>query len=369
MENNFVHLNLHTEYSLSEGVNSIDSFLVKAKELGMTSLAVTDYANMFCAIEFYQKAKKMGIKPIIGLELPITNRDEQNIFSLTLLAKNYNGYKNLVKLASELYKKNENRELKLNKEILKEHSQDLIALSSSMNGEIGKAILTNSSDEKVNKIIDEYIEIFSKENFYLEIQANELSETKIINDRKIMKNKIFLLTSILSLTGCTPAYDDLNEWMTKTRQDAKSHIIPFEAPVVNPPAVYNPPAYGGLNAFDFRRLDNAPKGSNAPNPNRPKEALEAFSLENMRYVGMLSNGSKTAGFIDVNGHVYTVYPGNYIGQNYGKIQSITDDLIVLTELVEDSSGNWIYRKAELPLSNNAENSSNDVGNALATNSN
>ena len=180
---NFVHLNLHTEYSLSEGVNSIDSFLIKAKELGMTSLAVTDYANMFCAVEFYQKAKKMGIKPIIGLELPIFNKDEQNIFSLTLLAKNYNGYKNLVKLASELYKKNENRELKLNKEILKEHSQDLIALSSSIKGEIGKAILTDSSDEKINKIIDEYIEIFSKENFYLEIQANELSETKIINDR------------------------------------------------------------------------------------------------------------------------------------------------------------------------------------------
>ena len=180
---NFVHLNLHTEYSLSEGVNSIDSFLTRAKELGMTSLAVTDYANMFCAVEFYQKAKKMGIKPIIGLELPIFNKDEQNIFNLTLLAKNYNGYKNLVKLASELYKKNENRELKLNKEILKEYSQDLIALSSSINGEIGKAILTDSSDEKIDKIINEYIEIFSKENFYLEIQANELSETKIINDR------------------------------------------------------------------------------------------------------------------------------------------------------------------------------------------
>lgn len=183
MENNFVHLNLHTEYSLSEGVNSIDNFLIKAKELGMTSLAVTDYANMFCAVEFYQKAKKMGIKPIIGLELPVFNKDEQNIFSLTLLAKNYNGYKNLVKLASELYKKNENRELKLNKEILKEYSQDLIAFSSSMNGEIGKAILTNSSDEKIDSIINEYIEIFSKENFYLEIQANELLETKIINDK------------------------------------------------------------------------------------------------------------------------------------------------------------------------------------------
>lgn len=106
----------------------------------------------------------MGIKPIIGLELPITNRDEQNIFSLTLLAKTIMDIK--IQLSQPLnYIKNENRELKLNKEILKEHSQDLIALSSSMNGEIGKAILTNSSDEKVNKIIDEYIEIFSKENF------------------------------------------------------------------------------------------------------------------------------------------------------------------------------------------------------------
>ena len=183
MENNFVHLNLHTEYSLLEGVNSIDSFLARAKELGMNSLAVTDYANMFCAIEFYEKAKKMGIKPIIGLELPLYEKEEQNIFTLTLLAKDYEGYKNLVKLASELYKKKDNRELRINKEILKEHSKGLIALSSSMKGEIGKAILMNFPSEKLDKIVDEYIEIFSKENFYLEIQANELPETKVINDK------------------------------------------------------------------------------------------------------------------------------------------------------------------------------------------
>lgn len=183
MENNFVHLNLHTEYSLLEGVNSIDSFLARAKELGMNSLAVTDYANMFCAIEFYEKAKKMGIKPIIGLELPLYEKEEQNIFTLTLLAKDYEGYKNLVKLASELYKKKDNRELRISKEILKEHSKGLIALSSSMKGEIGKAILMNFPSEKLDKIVDEYIEIFSKENFYLEIQANELLETKVINDK------------------------------------------------------------------------------------------------------------------------------------------------------------------------------------------
>ena len=111
---NFVHLNLHTEYSLQAGVSSIDSFLKKAKDMDMSAIALTDYANMFCAIEFYKKAKDTGIKPIIGLELPLTNNGE-NIFCLTLLAKNYNGYKNLVKLASELYKNISASELKINK--------------------------------------------------------------------------------------------------------------------------------------------------------------------------------------------------------------------------------------------------------------
>lgn len=183
-----------------------------------------------------------------------------------------------------------------------------------------------------------------------------------------MNKNTLLLAGVLFLTACSPAYDDLNQWISNTRQEAKSKIIPFEAQTVAPPAVYNPPAYSGMNAFDYRRLNDAPKGNNAPDPNRPKETLEAYSLENMRYVGSLKNGNKTSGFIDVNGHVYTVYPGNYIGQNYGKIQSITEDLIVLTELVEDSTGNWIYRKAELPLSSQAGNGA-DASNASATNSN
>jgi len=113
-----------------------------------------------------------------------------------------------------------------------------------------------------------------------------------------------------------------------------------------------------MNAFDSRRLDTAPKGGNAPDVNRPKETLEAFSLENMAFVGTLQSGGKVSGFIKVNDHVYTVYPGNYIGQNYGRIQSITEDKIILTEQVEDSYGNWVYRKAELPLSSKEADSSN-----------
>ena len=83
-----------------------------------------------------------------------------------------------------------------------------------------------------------------------------------------MKNTTLLL-GILSLTACTSTYEDLNKWMSDTRQEAKSHIIPFEAPTVTPPKAYVPPNYTGMNAFDSRRLNNILKGKNAPNLNRP----------------------------------------------------------------------------------------------------
>lgn len=171
-----------------------------------------------------------------------------------------------------------------------------------------------------------------------------------------MKNTILLL-GLLSLAACTPTYDDLSQWMVQTRKDAKKHIIPFEEPTVIPPKAYIPPSYSGLNAFDSRRLQTAiARSSNAPNLNRPKETLEAFSLENLRYVGSLRSGNKISGFIQAENHTYTVVPGNYIGQNYGRIEKITTDKIVVTEMIEDSYGNWIYRTAELPLSNQADKS-------------
>lgn len=179
---NFVHLNLHSEYSLQSGVNNIEDFLKKAKSYDMKALALTDYANMFCAIEFYKKAKELGIKPIFGIDLPLSENNE-DVYTLTLLAKNYEGYKNLVKLASELYKNMSGSELKINKEILRKYSQNLIALSSGMSGEIGKALLNNYSEDKINDILKEYVDIFSRENFYIEIQPNELEEQKILNDK------------------------------------------------------------------------------------------------------------------------------------------------------------------------------------------
>lgn len=173
-----------------------------------------------------------------------------------------------------------------------------------------------------------------------------------------MKNTILLL-SVLGVTACTPTYDDLSQWMTQTRKDAEKHIIPFEAPTVLPPKAYIPPSYSGLNAFDSRRLQNIVSGSgNAPNLRRRKETLEAFSLENLRYVGSLRSGQKISAFVKAENHVYTVVPGNYIGQNHGRIQRITEDKITITEMVEDSNGNWIYRAAELPLNNQPDGNSN-----------
>ena len=174
-----------------------------------------------------------------------------------------------------------------------------------------------------------------------------------------MKNTSLLFPTIFLLAACTPDYEDLNAWMAQTRKEAKSNIIPFKPTVLTPAAAYTPSDYHGLNAFDFRRLGNTAAGSNAPDPNRPKEILEGFGLENMRFVGRLQNGSRVSGFIEANGHVYTVYPGNHIGQNYGRIQKITEDKIILTELVEDGSGNWIYRNAELAAAGQQDGAAKD----------
>lgn len=182
---NFVHLNLHTEYSLLDGVSSIDKYLEKAKELGMKAMALTDYCNMFCAIEFYKKAKLMDIKPILGLEIAILNENNtnKNNFSLVLLAKNIKGYKNLIKISSEAYKNIKHNKLQVNKEILEKYSSDLIALSSSIDGELPNAILSSKKEKEIEDILEKYLSIYGKENFYLEVQALDLEDQRIVNNR------------------------------------------------------------------------------------------------------------------------------------------------------------------------------------------
>ncbi|AMD95515.1 DNA polymerase III subunit alpha [Leptotrichia sp. oral taxon 847] len=173
MESEFVHLKLHTEYSLLESVGKIDEYVRKASELGMTSLAITD-VNMFGAIEFFKKCKNAKIKPIIGLEIFLDGLENFGEYSLTLLAKNKNGYKNLCKLSSISFEKFSRKRNKVKYEDLKQYSQDLYILSGGVNGEITKCIL-DKKNEIARKIMQKFSFDFDK-NFFLEIPAEKKLE-------------------------------------------------------------------------------------------------------------------------------------------------------------------------------------------------
>lgn len=185
MRKNFVHLHLHSEYSLLDGVGKIDEYLKRAKELGMSSVAITDHGNMFGAIEFYKKALKFGIKPIIGIEAYISefeyNKKEGKNYHLILLAKNEEGYKNIVKISSEGYLNGFYYRPRVDKAILKKYSKGVIALSACMQGEISQAILNEKTEKEIDEVVSSYIDIFGKENFYIELQGNGIEEQKEVN--------------------------------------------------------------------------------------------------------------------------------------------------------------------------------------------
>ncbi|MGL4402766.1 MAG: DNA polymerase III subunit alpha [Fusobacteriaceae bacterium] len=193
MNKNFTHLHLHSEYSLLDGVGKIDQYLDRCLELGMRAMALTDHGNMFGAVEFYKKALKKGIKPIIGMETYIVQdrfskeRDEENLnrrnYHLVLLAKDEIGYRNLMKLSSAAYTEGFYYRPRIDRELLKKHSEGLIALSACMHGEIAYAILHNAPESEIDSLTEEYISIFGRENFYLEMQSNGINEQKILNEK------------------------------------------------------------------------------------------------------------------------------------------------------------------------------------------
>ncbi len=202
MNKNFTHLHLHTEYSLLDGVGKIDDYLNRCKELGMTSMAVTDHGNMFCAIDFYKKAIKNGIKPILGIEAYIGDKgDSENVertsHHLILLAKNNIGYKNIMKISSYAYTEGFYYKPRVTKEFLKEHSEGVIALSACINGEISALILSMAEEEIIDRKILEYKEIF-RDGFYIEIQGNGVKEQKELNLELIRYSKKHSLETVIT---------------------------------------------------------------------------------------------------------------------------------------------------------------------------
>ena len=176
----FTHLHTHSHYSLLDGLAKIDNLIDKAIELNMDSLALTDHGVMYGAVEFYQKAKKKGIKPIIGMEAYVANNSRHSKISgvddkrnhLILLAKNQTGYKNLIKLTTLSHLEGFYYKPRVDKKILEKHSKGIIATSACIAGEIPRAIIANNL-EKAEKVIREFQEMFGKENFYLEVQSHK----------------------------------------------------------------------------------------------------------------------------------------------------------------------------------------------------
>ena len=191
----FVHLHVHTEYSLLDGAIRINELVKKVKENGMSAVAITDHGNMFGAINFYKECMSNGIKPIIGMEAYVAKRShtdkEAKIDNepnhLILLAKNNIGYKNLVKLSSISYTEGFYYKPRIDKELLKKYHEGLICLSACIMGEIPRKILNNNYEGAKESAI-EFKNIFG-EDFYLEVQSNKLREQTLVNQKLIQISK------------------------------------------------------------------------------------------------------------------------------------------------------------------------------------
>lgn len=180
MSKRFTHLHVHTEYSLLDGASKIDELVAYAKELGMDSLAITDHGAMYGAVEFYQECSKQGIKPIFGCEVYLTTgshfeKNNRGMFHLILLAENELGYHNLMKIVSIGQVEGFYYKPRIDKDVLRAHSEGIICLSACIAGELPVLILQDNL-EGARRCIQEYIDIFGKENYFLEIQDHDLPE-------------------------------------------------------------------------------------------------------------------------------------------------------------------------------------------------
>lgn len=193
----FVHLHVHSEYSLLDGAIRLKDLVETARKYHMPAIAVTDHGNMFGALEFYQEAKSGGVKPIIGCEVYVApqsrfdkhlkansdiNGDEDRNYHLTLLAKDYTGYKNLMELVTLSHLEGFYYKPRVDKEILQKYHHGIIALSGCLKGEIA-TLLLRGQERAARKVALQYREMFGEGNYYIEIQANGIPNQNSANEK------------------------------------------------------------------------------------------------------------------------------------------------------------------------------------------
>jgi len=217
----FVHLHVHTEYSLLDGANRIEDLIARTKELGMKSIAITDHGAMYGVIDFYKEAVKNGIKPILGCEVYTARRSrldkqagvDSDQGHLVLLARNNIGYKNLMKLVSIGFTEGFYYKPRVDVEVLEKYSEGLTALSACLSGDIPTALLEGDYG-KAKRLALEYGRIFGDGNFYLEMQMNDIENQNLVNQGLIRLSKETSLPLIAT-----------NDVHFLRREDARAHEI------------------------------------------------------------------------------------------------------------------------------------------------
>ena len=184
----FVHLHVHTQYSLLDGAIRLDPLLKRVAEFGMDAVAITDHGTMFGVLEFHEKAKKAGIRPVLGCECYVAPRtisdrsalDNKGLSHLLLLAKNHEGYRNLCKLATIAQTQGFYYKPRVDKQLLKAHSNGLIACTACLHGEIPMHI-QNGRMEQADEAARWFTKTYGEENFFLEIQNNGIEIQETVN--------------------------------------------------------------------------------------------------------------------------------------------------------------------------------------------
>ena len=193
----FVHLHVHTEYSLLDGSNKITEYVARVKELGMDSAAITDHGVMYGVIDFYREAKKAGINPILGCEVyvaPNSRFDRELIggddryYHLVLLAENNEGYANLMKIVSKGFVDGYYYKPRVDKELLREYHEGIIALSACLAGEVQRYLSRGLYEDAKEKAL-EYQDIFGRGNYFLELQDHGIPEQALVNQRLLQMSE------------------------------------------------------------------------------------------------------------------------------------------------------------------------------------
>src|SRR3990167_5991871 len=185
----FVHLHVHSEFSLLDGLSKIPKLVLQTKVLGMKHLALTDHGGLYGAIKFYEECKKEGINPIVGCEMYMAglslkakeSGEDKETYHLTVLAKDVEGYRNLMRLVSIAHLEGFYYRPRIDKETLANYSKGLIVLSGCSSSEVSKALVAGDF-EKAKKIVSTYNQIIGKENFYLEVQRHLFDHFKTAHD-------------------------------------------------------------------------------------------------------------------------------------------------------------------------------------------